>query len=103
MGTGEQVANVADIVPCYMIGDGSAIEFVVWDNTPNGPCLQGGSNDADPEAWLAHFICRTGCSECLACCLCAVGLLLACCCACCWPAVVPAVGLLLACCLCAGV
>ena len=67
MGTGENVTNVASIVPCYMVGDGNAIEFVIWDNTPNGPCLQGGSNDADGNAWLAHFICRVGCGEWCAC------------------------------------
>jgi hypothetical protein len=66
MGTKENVTNVASIVPCYMIGDGNAIEFVIWDNTPNGPCLQGGSNDAMDNAWLAHFICRVNCGEWLA-------------------------------------
>jgi hypothetical protein len=61
MGTGENVTDINSIRPCWMIQDGSSIQFHIRDSAPEGACLNGGSNDANPNSWLSHYICRTNC------------------------------------------
>lgn len=69
MGTNETVANVTSIKPCYLVGDGDGINFVVWDSNaiPEGPCPLGGSNDAPSATYGVHYICRVNCGERLVC------------------------------------
>jgi hypothetical protein len=72
MGTGENVTDVNSIQPCWMIGDGSSIQFQIRNDAPPGevPCPMGGSNDAMSNTYPTHYICRVNCSEWLggACC-----------------------------------
>jgi hypothetical protein len=58
--TGNIVTNVASIVPCGMVGDGSAVMHMMRKDY--AACVTGGSNDDMPGS-TAHFICAMSCER----------------------------------------